>query len=64
MMRHNVVLEHDASTGHYTATVPGMPAIVVDARSEAEAIRLAREAIAWTLETTKPLAAKVVSVDV
>lgn len=63
MMRHPVVLESDGS-GHITATVPGMPGIVVDAATESEALRLAAEAIAWHLETTRPLAAKVLSVDV
>ena len=69
-MAYAVVLEFDEETRAYTATVPGLP-IVVDADSEAEALRLAREAIAWHLEdapateTPAPrIQVKVVAVDV
>jgi len=48
-MPHSVVIEFDEETRAYTATVPGLP-IVVDADSEGEALRLAREAIAMHLE--------------
>lgn len=44
-MEFQVVLERDAGSRHYTATVPGMP-IVVDATTKREAFKLAREAIA------------------
>ena len=45
-MRYRIVLEYDRETRSYTATVPGLP-IVVDASSEKEAVKLAKEAIAW-----------------
>ncbi len=48
-MEYQVVLERDAETRHYTATVAGLP-IVVDATNKRTAIRLAREAIAIYLE--------------
>jgi predicted RNase H-like HicB family nuclease len=64
---YDVVIEYDPETRSYTATVPGLP-IVVDAASEEEALRLAREGIAWHLEETSPpkhrVRVKVVSVDV
>lgn len=64
-MQHPVVLEFDAETGHYTATVPGIPAIVVDAKSERSALKLAAEAIVlYRADGEAELAAKVVSVDV
>lgn len=46
VMQHPVVLEFDPDTGHYTATVPGMPGIVVDAKTEKTALKLVAEAIA------------------
>jgi predicted RNase H-like HicB family nuclease len=49
MMRHQVVVEFDPATGHYTAAVPGIPAIVVDAKSEKTALKWAAEAIALHL---------------
>jgi predicted RNase H-like HicB family nuclease len=65
MMRHQVVVEFDPTTRHYTATVPGIPAIVVDAKSEKTALKWVAEAIALHLaELPAPLQAKVVSVDV
>ena len=64
-MQHPVVLEFDAETGHYTATVPGIPAIIVDAKTEKSALKMAAEAIALFRADGQPeLAAKVVSVDV
>jgi predicted RNase H-like HicB family nuclease len=65
MMKHQVVVEFDPTTRHYTATVPGIPAIVVDAKNEKTALKWAAEAIALHLsEMPAPLQAKVVSVDV
>ena len=49
MMDVQVVLEHDPETGHVTATVPGMPHVVVDAKTERTALRLVREAIAMSI---------------
>ncbi len=72
-MRYRVVLEYDPEAGHHTATVPGIPAIVCDAKTEKEVLRLVREGIAFYREETAstrrrsgstPLRAKVVSVDV
>ncbi len=48
-MQYQVVLEFDEESRHYTATVPGLP-IVVDATSKREALKLAREAIAYYVE--------------
>jgi predicted RNase H-like HicB family nuclease len=50
-VQYQVVLEYDAETKHYTASVPGLP-IVVDAKSKREALKLAREAIAFFLESS------------
>jgi predicted RNase H-like HicB family nuclease len=62
-----VVLERDAESKHYTATVPGLP-IVVDATSRREALRLAREAVALYVEETQSdlptITAEVVSIKV
>jgi len=62
---YQIVIEHDPETRGYTATVPGLP-IVVDASSEEEAVRLAKEAIALYLEEAgsppKPTRVKVVTV--
>lgn len=71
-MEFHVVLEHDAETGHFTATVAGMPHVVVDASTEEGALRLVREAIAFSLEEAQAgsmaapssIRARVVSVDV
>ena len=73
-VKYRVVLEHDPESGHYVATVPGLPGLFVDAKSEKEALKLAREGIAFHLEelakdgkgknAPKPLPAKVVTVDV
>ena len=71
-MRYRIVIEHDPETRSFTATVPGLP-IVVDANSEEEAVKLAKEAIAWYREeapTSKsapaepPVEVKIVTVDV
>ena len=48
-MEYQVVLEFDAETHHYTASVPGLP-IVVDSKNKRTAIKLAREAIALYLD--------------
>lgn len=75
-MRYSVVVEYDPGTGHFTATVPGLPNIVVDAKTESAALKMARGAIEFDLgekeASTKgrklrhapPLRAKIVSVDV
>lgn len=75
-MRYRVVLEYDSETGHYTATVPGLPGLMVDAKSEKEALRLAKEGIVFYLEEhsvssragmkrpARTVQAKVVTVDV
>ena len=66
MMKHQVVLEFDPETGHYTATVPGMPEIIVDAKSEKAALKLVGEAIQIHGQSSRPshVTAKVVPVDV
>lgn len=48
-MEYQVILERDAATRHYTATVPGLP-VVVDAMTKREALKLAKEAIALYAE--------------
>lgn len=48
-MEYQVVLEFDAETRHYTASVPGLP-IVVDSKNKRTAIKLAREGIELYLE--------------
>ncbi len=75
-MKYRVVLEYDPETRHYTATVPGLPGLFVDAKSEKEAVKLAKEGIAMFLEELaapgrgrseaygRPLTAKIVTVDV
>ncbi len=50
LVDYQVVIEHDPETRAYTATVPGLP-IVVDADSEEEAVRMARDAIALYLDS-------------
>ena len=71
-----MVLEHDPETGHFTGTVPGIPAIVVDAKTEKTALKRARDAIVWFLEeaattkrarrgrASKPVRAKIATVQV
>lgn len=64
-MDYQVVIEHDPETRAYTATVPGLP-IVVDADSEDDAVRMAKEAVALYLEDSPsppaPTRVKVVTV--
>jgi len=50
-VEYQVVLEFDADTRHYTASVPGLP-IMVDSTNKRTAIKLAREAISLYLEET------------
>gem|GEM_PF-2589198 len=75
LMRYRVVLEYDPETRHYAATVPGLPGLFVDAKSEAEALKLVREGIAWFVEElaaarkpgakrVAPPSAKILTVDV
>lgn len=73
-MEYKVVVEYDPETRHYTATVPGLPWLVVDAKSERSAVGMARKAISLSLEeparekgpprtdAPRPLRAKIVSV--
>ena len=49
VMRYQIVLEHDRETGHYAATVPGLP-FFVDAESEREARELVKGAISFYLD--------------
>ena len=48
-MEFQAVLEEDPETRSFTATVPVLPEIVVDPKSEREALDLVREAIQFTL---------------
>jgi len=50
-VNHQVILEYDPETKSYTATVPGLP-IVVDADTEEEALRLAKDGISLYLKET------------
>jgi predicted RNase H-like HicB family nuclease len=73
-MRYRVVLERDPKSGHHVATVPGLPGLFVDAKTEKEALKLAKEGISFYLEelaksepgrrAARPAPAKVVTVDV
>jgi len=49
-VKYRIVLEYDPSTGHHTATVPGLPGLFVDAKTERGALKLAKEGIAFYLE--------------
>lgn len=49
----NVIIEHDPETGAFTATVAGLPDIVVDARSDEEALSMAQEAIRFYLDEAR-----------
>jgi len=49
-VKYKVVLEHDPDSRHYSATVPGLPGLFVDAKSEREALKLVTEGIAFYLE--------------
>ncbi len=72
-VNHQVILEYDPETKSYTATVPGLP-IVVDADSEEEALRLAKDGISVYLKEAsshrrtdtheKPVQVKIVMVEV
>jgi len=72
-VNHQVVLEYDPETKSYTATVPGLP-VVVDADTEEEALRLAKEGISFYLKEAssrrrtdrreKPVQVKIVAVEV
>ena len=71
-MKYRVVIEHDMESGHYVATVPGLPGIFADAKTEKEALKLAKEGILFYLEelektgrrNSKHVTAKVVTVEV
>lgn len=74
-MRYQVVVEYDRASRPYTATVAGLPNIVVDAKSERSAVQMARKAIElFVREGTRPssqtsalestVRAKIVAVDV
>ncbi len=74
-VKYRVVIEHDPETRHFTATVPGLSGLFLDAKSEREVIKLAKEGVRFYLEElavqearggrrAKPLSAKVVTVDV
>ncbi len=75
-MKYRVVLEYDPETRHHSATVPGLPGLFVDAKSEREALKLAKEGIAFYLtelssgqarrgsKAPGPSPAKIVTVDV
>ena len=75
-MKYKVVVEYDPETRHYSVIVPGLPGLFVDAKTEREALKLAREGIAFYLEelasnqtrrgskSPKPTPAKIVTVDV
>ncbi len=75
-VKYKVVLEYDPETRHHSVTVPGLPGLFVDAKSEREALKLAKEGIAFYLEelassrsrgrtrAPKPSLAKIVTVEV
>jgi predicted RNase H-like HicB family nuclease len=75
-VKYRIVLEYDPATGHHTATVPGLPGLFVDAKTERGALKLAKEGIAFYVEEMsagrrsgsrkrhQPLPAKIVTVDV
>src|SRR3990170_3994439 len=49
-VKYRVVLERDPESGHTVATVPGLPGLFVDAETEEEALKLAKEGIVFYLE--------------
>ncbi len=75
-MKYRIVLEYDSETRHYSATVPGLSGLFVDAKSEKEAVKLTKEGIAFYLKELsagreggrerggKPLSARILTVDV
>ncbi len=72
LMKYRVVIEHETESGHYVATVPGLPGIFAGAKAEDEALELAKEGIVFYLEelektgrrNAKQVTAKVVTVEV
>jgi len=72
-VKYEVIIEYDPETRAYCATVAGLP-IIVDADSEGEALRLAKEGIEFYFEDAstrpavphqeRPAYAKVVTVEV
>jgi predicted RNase H-like HicB family nuclease len=58
-VKYKVVLEYDPETRHYSAIVPGLPGLFVDAKSEREALEFAKEGIVFYLKelaTARPRA--------
>lgn len=49
-MEWQAILEDDPETGHVTATVAGIPQIIVDVSSEAEALQMVHDALEFYLE--------------
>ena len=71
-MKYQVLVEYDPETKSYAASVPGVP-VYADADTEEEALKLAKEGLAWYLEDapgaskaarSARVRAKLVSVDV
>jgi predicted RNase H-like HicB family nuclease len=72
-VKYQVLIEYDPETRAYCATVPGLP-VIVDASSEEDALRLAKEGIEFYFEDDstrravphpqRPAYAKVVTVEV
>ena len=71
-MKYQVLVEYDPETKSYAASVPGAP-VYADADTEKEALKLAKEGLAWYLEdaaeapkAARPICvrAKLVTVDV
>lgn len=71
-MKYQVLVEYDPETKSYAASVPGVP-VYADADTEREAVKLAKEGLAWHLEDaaggpkaarSARVRAKLVSVDV
>lgn len=66
-MEYHIVVEHDPDDGGYCATVLELPEIIAGADSEEEAVRLAQEAIQFTLQDEpgmRHVAAKIFTVQV
>ena len=71
-MKYQILVEYDPETQSYAASVPGVP-VYADADTEKEALKLAKEGLAWYLEdaagapkAARPVRvrAKLVTVDV